>query len=1732
MIVLFPSNATSFSSNGIGTLSDAIRAFVTEERNGLFELEMEYPINGKHYSQLSSRKIIFAKPNPHSDPQPFVIYGITKPISGVVKINAEHISYALSGYPVSPFHSTDVRDAFDKLKSFSVVPCRFNLITQKTETRGMTISKPTSMRSILGTRILEEYGGEYEFDTFNVYLHDTRGANRGVSIRYGKNLIDLKQEENCRAVYTGVYPFYYTQDNQLIELPEKVVNAPGTYDFTRIYSLDLSSEWDEPPTEQQLRDKAIWYMDDTKIGIPRISINVSFISLYQSDEYNQFTQLETVRLCDTVNIEFQELGVSATSKCIKTVYNVLTDKYESIELGEANSNLASTISAQGRRIEETPTKTIMDEAIDMATKLITGGLGGHVLMHSSTGGSYPDEILIMDTDDVNTAVNVWRWNMGGFGHSSTGINGPYGTAITIKGEIVADFIKTGQLDASVINGSEIDISNNSSIIDKVDIEYVDSQFRVRDDEIASRITKEEFENLQIGARNYFVYNRHDIQVSPDMSTFDGNHPECPYGFYLVGDQDHVNWLRIPNVINSNGYWTISWDMKSNQDVALSVYVDMCDLGQTGFWTTSDNTWKRFSLTVNVTNHGDGSIYNFVDFENFGWAYYFIKNIKIEKGNKPTDWSPSPEDVQNQIDNVTTRMSTAESTITQHSNEILSKVTQTEIDNSINAIKVGGTNLWKDTEKILTSNTTWQGFSGINDGTYKNFTVRKILAQWGRFMQVVQCEPNTEYTLSAWVRRGEEETQQTILGKYCVVSKDKYGLFNNVDTINCPIQIQTGVLNDRVLPTDWVKTSFTIKTPNDPLYSWLGMRFEPYSTPYEGYNVDMRICGLKLEKGNKPTDWSPAPEDTQSQICGVTFKDTTNVTTDSNNIIATGGADNDWNHGCFSNESVGNGQYVEFTIGDMPPSGGGYFMAGLNHLNEGAYYPDIDFAVYYESGNYSIYENGVFVGVKSALQKSDVVRVSVENNKVIYYKNGDWVYTSQVSPTLPLYFDCSMYRLGQSIKNVRIGNSTNVIERIRTAESTITQHSDEIALRVTRTEFEQQVIGGTQILLNTHNFKDTSHWDVTDYNIPSGVTKMASVRNDNWTGYEPALEVALFGSGFDAPQTYAQYGLLQQAKLVVGKRYTLSAEIAGHRSYKRVVVGDSQGWMTQMEYPQNDDTIYGTNDFNNKWTKVKIAFTAREVDSFFSFVINKLYGTDGYLWLRHIKLEEGDKATSWSPSPAEIDSKFSSIELAITPDAIVQKIQQTDGVGKVKTTSGKMDNNGFEVSSSDADTKTQMLPSGFKIVKMSDISQEIASFLASGASMPVASIGTLITTSAPLIMGASVNLYVDPVNGDDNSSGLIDRPCKTIQGAISKVNKALFNNVSVVINVLAGTHVGIGSKIQVNDFFGSGSLKISCPTTGCIIKQGFEIHGNDAAIALMGGRTNYNSADGTRIETLTDAFNISNSKFVDLSKFVVKGTGKTANSGVTCNNGTNIWVYHMDISSFNQAIAGYFFSNIIVYDSCGSDLAYSLISDYGASILVPSSAWIPKADTREHKSMSGTIVYEGTYAETISQANAPAVAPKTSEYYPAISSGSYRDNFAQWRPDNNYLYQGKYDVYGPYTGAFWIDNATFRSKTNTKTFTKAQLYLKRASAGGSNLATTAYLVGIYNSGESGAVDRRTSYGAIGSWAWGEEKWVDINPQALYDLRQGTINALAIFHDSSPYMYFEGYDGAKPQIYVEY
>lgn len=234
MITIFSSDSTVFSTLGLGLLPDAITCKVTESLNDSYELSMTYPMNGKNYDLIQLNRIITCKPNPNDNVQPFRIYDISRPIKGVVEINAYHISYDMNGYAVRPFKATGIGTVLSKIqngktddgKDVMVTKSPFTFETDITSNdKTFQVENPVNLRSALmdgDGSIVGLFEGEVKFDNYKTYIYKHRGSDNGAVVSYAKNMTDLTHESDTSNVYTGVYPYYSstTTSSDSTETPE------------------------------------------------------------------------------------------------------------------------------------------------------------------------------------------------------------------------------------------------------------------------------------------------------------------------------------------------------------------------------------------------------------------------------------------------------------------------------------------------------------------------------------------------------------------------------------------------------------------------------------------------------------------------------------------------------------------------------------------------------------------------------------------------------------------------------------------------------------------------------------------------------------------------------------------------------------------------------------------------------------------------------------------------------------------------------------------------------------------------------------------------------------------------------------------------------------------------------------------------------------------------------------------------------------------------------------------------------------------------------------------------------------------------------------------------------------------------------------------------------------------------------------------------------------------------
>ena len=462
------SSTSTLTGNGLGRLADALSCTVTHEINGEYELQMTYPITGAIFSELANDCVIWADADNYAKNQGFRIYRITRPLNGIVSIYARHLSYDMSGFVCEPMNESSLTTALANLASNCVpTPCPFTFSSPRTVATAYKTSVPMSLWQMMGGiqgSLLDVYGGEWDFDNYTATLRNTLGTDRGVNIRYGKNMTELEQDATIEAKYGGIYPYWYDEESgTLVTLPEDYITVSGG--GSRVLCLDFSGDFEDAPTVTQLRNRATQYATANKVGEAKISWKVGFVPLSKSEEYKSIAALETVQLGDTVHVFYEPMNLTATARAVKTEYNVLLDRFETVTLGRVKQNLAKIVVEQKKDLEHSVAlvKTTLEHAIDEATDFITNGEGYMRFIYNSADELV--EIVSLDDPDINQATSVWRWNNGGFGHSSTGYNGTYTAAITQNGAIVADFITAGTLNANVIRAGLLADANTDNYWD-------------------------------------------------------------------------------------------------------------------------------------------------------------------------------------------------------------------------------------------------------------------------------------------------------------------------------------------------------------------------------------------------------------------------------------------------------------------------------------------------------------------------------------------------------------------------------------------------------------------------------------------------------------------------------------------------------------------------------------------------------------------------------------------------------------------------------------------------------------------------------------------------------------------------------------------------------------------------------------------------------------------------------------------------------------------------------------------------------------------------------------------------------------------------------------------------------------------------------------------------------------------------------------------------------------------
>ena len=638
--ILYAASETDFTTNGIGLLTDAVSCTVTEERNGAYELTLVYPAKGHLAEYIAEDAIIKAKANDTDEPQLFRIYKSGKQIGSNTTWNAEHISYELTGNPVERFSVSGVNaeQALNRLLAAAVFKHKYTAISDITTVNSTSIADVVSVRKALGGvegSILDTWGGEYHFNNYRIELLKARGADNGVTIEYGKNLTDAKQERNISNIATAIFPYAKytpegTENEVYVSLKEKTLVHAGAanYAYKRCEIVDFSSEWESGTiiTEDMLRAKAEAYLEKISTE-PDINITLSYAQLKKTKDYKNIQAMESVALCDTVTVRIDKLQIEATAKIVKAKYDSLKERYDTMEIGSVRTNLTKQLTATQQEITESikrsktraeQIKKQIEQTIVDVTAAITGNSGGYVVLYPEKN---PQEIYILDQPELSKAKNVWRWNLAGLGHSNTGVNGKFTTAITADGQIVADFITAGELTGSILRAGTV-------YAEALDVEYRNTVTKHADDaankayeDSLSKIqtTAEELKLLckkisETAMHNYAADFTDDLSA-PWYASSTNNVVESSttlgrYAKIVKASANYNSYIRCDTKKTPAGTYRVRYKAATiaGQENTARVQCSFKTTATTAAGTLKSSEWTTFERDVELSSDYDGYIY--------------------------------------------------------------------------------------------------------------------------------------------------------------------------------------------------------------------------------------------------------------------------------------------------------------------------------------------------------------------------------------------------------------------------------------------------------------------------------------------------------------------------------------------------------------------------------------------------------------------------------------------------------------------------------------------------------------------------------------------------------------------------------------------------------------------------------------------------------------------------------------------------------------------------------------------------------------------------------------------------------------------------------------------------------------------------------------------------------------------------------------------------------------------
>ena len=988
--ILYKANETNFEHLGVSVLSDASKCYVSRERNGIYILEFDYPVNGKDVDKIKEGMYIKSDAGYRTKNQRFIVSKITK-TQNEFKIYCQHISQVKTTMnAIRPDITLTSVSAMGALRAW-----RDNLLDSREEffvqsdisTLNSTTWKVENIenaRDALGGKagsILDVWGGEYEFDNLNITLHKSMGIDNPTIIAYGKNLLDLEQEQSILETYTSVFPFKkYTDDNnreQLITLPEILLDSTHLNKFThrRILKVDFSSD-ENLKTVEQLRSKAKSYIKSNNVGVPKTNLKINYQDLSKVEGIFDNPALEQIDLCDRLKVYYNELGIlNENAKVVKVIWDVILEENHEIEVGDSRSSFTDSTSAKLESLQaqndsviarinalvaeqeaaydrffKEKSKVIEDKVKDAYEKALLSSeekirkmgeafdekLAPIRTQVSTTVENYNRQFQATNLEISKNRVEATKQiqaltdrvnNIQDISNNETVaelrglVNGATTKVTELENTITREFTDVKKKNEDSLNAVKAEFTKGvDGLTSKISsLEEYKNQDESRTENLkqwvqrdtASQLSQERTEIIKnvrdsiptnIGGRNYIPDSDKLINIDGEGKNWEKTVENGTLVFTKVRatESDGIRMQLMPFLKDNFQNEVLTWsiDVKASKNISF----DLVGQQTNGFKGRVDITtdWQRISHTF--TNRYNQR-YNFGFYKMIGTCSpgdkIYIRLPKLEKGNIATDWTPAPED-----NNAFVKNTEFSSKFTESARGITNQLSALENYKNQDGVRVANMQIWaqNNTANQLTaarrSIESWVNEKGYATTSVVENKVRETANSFSREISNVRNSIPTSVggrnyitdskNLKAKTHWGSNKWDEEVDGDTIILTKkdgsDKTGFwFNLTDLVKTQFQNETLTWSIDIkasrnitlnsvgfesngqkkvdVTTNWKRFSYTFVNRFTNYYMFT------FNNPTTNFNNGDKIYIKlpKLETGNVATDWTPAPEDVETNV---------------------------------------------------------------------------------------------------------------------------------------------------------------------------------------------------------------------------------------------------------------------------------------------------------------------------------------------------------------------------------------------------------------------------------------------------------------------------------------------------------------------------------------------------------------------------------------------------------------------------------------------------------------------------------------------------------------------------------------------------------------------------------------------------------------------------------------------------------------------------------------------------